>query len=192
MFSRRKESSVKIIAGLGNPRSEYEFTRHNMGFMTIDKIADSVIPQKQQKKFSAHLRYVTIAGEKALLVKPLTYMNLSGQPVSAVMSWFKASLENLLVIYDDMDIETGNLKIKPQGGAGGHKGMSSIIKNVGSQEFARIRIGIGRPDTEAVNWVLGRIGAEEKKILEQTMADAAEAAKLWVSEGINKCMNKYN
>jgi PTH1 family peptidyl-tRNA hydrolase len=192
MFNRVKESSIKVIVGLGNPGLEYEFTRHNMGFMTIDKIADSLMVQKQQKKFSAHLQYVTVAEKKALLVKPLTYMNLSGQPVAAIMNWFKASLENLLVIYDDMDIETGNLKIKPQGGAGGHKGMGSIIKNIGSQEFARIRIGIGRPSTEAINWVLGRIGAEEKKIFDQTLAGAAEAAKLWAGEGINKCMNKYN
>ena len=181
-----------MIVGLGNPGETYKNTRHNMGFMVIDQLVRSQNILKQQKKFSASLQFINIGQEQIVLVKPLTYMNLSGQPVRSLLQWFKMPLENLLIIYDDMDIEAFKIKIRPQGGSGGHKGLASIINSLNTQDFARIRIGIGRAPNEANNWVLGNISKNEAELLQKTIAEAAEAAECWARAGINMCMNTYN
>ena len=183
---------MKIIVGLGNPGLKYDRTRHNMGFMVIDQLASRLPTERKQNKLAAQIQLAAIGRDKVLLVKPQTYMNHSGQAVRAVTDWFKTEIEDLLVVYDDMDIETGLVKIKPKGGSGGHKGMTSVIQQLGGQDFARIRIGIGRPPDETIDWVLGGISKAEKPILLSAAEKAADAAVCWVQEGINSCMNKYN
>ena len=183
---------MKIIVGLGNPGLQYDQTRHNMGFMAIDELSSSLPTDRKQKKHGAQMQFATLGANKVLLVKPLTYMNLSGNSVKAIQHMYKLETEDIMVIYDDMDIETGQVKIKPKGGSGGHKGMISIIQQLGSQDFARIRIGIGRPPDATIEWVLGRISKIEKPLLLSAVEKAAEAALCWVREGINPCMNKYN
>ncbi len=183
---------MKLIVGLGNPGEKYKNTRHNMGYMMLDKLADNHKVDKQRIKFNAELKFVNINRQQVVLAKPLTYMNLSGQAVGALMNWFKVPLEDLLVAYDDMDITSGIVKLKPKGGAGGHKGMTSIIAHLRTNEFARLRIGIGRPPDDTIDWVLGKISKTEAEIMQAALEKAAAAATSWINFGINYSMNEYN
>lgn len=183
---------MKVIVGLGNPGRKYSDTRHNIGFRVLDEIARRSSIEKEESRFDAIIGHIRISGEKVLLVKPLTYMNLSGKAVQPLMRWFKLDLSDLIVIYDDMDLPPGTLRLRAQGGSGGHKGMASIIERLGSQEFARIRIGIGRPDNEAIDWVLGKFSLTEQKLMEGVIGQAAAAVECWVKQGIERAMNEYN
>lgn len=183
---------MKVIVGLGNPGRKYSDTRHNIGFRVLEEIARRYSIEKEESRFDAIIGHIRIGGEKVLLVKPLTYMNLSGKAVQPLMRWFKLNLGDLIVIYDDMDLPSGTLRLRPQGGSGGHKGMASIIDRLGSQEFARIRIGIGRPDDEAIDWVLGKFSPTEQKLMEEAISQAASAVECWVKQGIDQAMNEYN
>lgn len=183
---------MKVIVGLGNPGRKYSDTRHNIGFRVLDEIARRSSIEKEESRFDAIIGHIRISGEKVLLVKPLTYMNLSGKAVQPLMRWFKLDLSDLIVIYDDMDLPPGTLRLRAQGGSGGHKGMASIIERLGSQEFARIRIGIGRPDNEAIDWVLGKFSLTEQKLMEEVIGQAAAAVECWVKQGIERAMNEYN
>jgi len=183
---------MKVIVGLGNPGRKYSNTRHNIGFMVLDEMARRYSVEKEEYRFDAIIGHIRLEGEKVLLVKPLTYMNLSGKAVQPVMRWYKLDLNELIVVYDDMDLAPGHLRLRAMGGSGGHKGINSIIDRLGTKEFARIRIGIGRPANEAIDWVLGSFSPEEQKLMDAAIGRAADALEYWVKMGIERAMNKYN
>lgn len=184
---------MKVIVGLGNPGKDYKNTRHNIGFMVLEELASRYPIEKQDSRFDAIIGHIRIGSEKALLVKPLTFMNLSGKAVQPILHWYKLTLDDLMVVYDDMDLPVASLRIRAQGGTGGHKGMTSISERLASQEFARIRIGIGRPEGgEAVNWVLGKFSREEEAEVQIVVKKAADALEKWVKAGIIETMNAYN
>lgn len=183
-----------LIVGLGNPEQEYAKTRHNMGFDTINKIASKYKIDMNRTKFNAIYGIETINGQKVILVKPQTYMNLSGQAVREFVNFYKVSKEEILVIYDDMDIEKGIMKIRKKGGPGNHNGMKSVIQELGTEEFARIRIGIGTPlyKNDKINYVIGHVSEEEYEILEKGVQKAAIAIEEILKSGIDTAMNMYN
>ncbi|MEN6349137.1 MAG: aminoacyl-tRNA hydrolase [Syntrophomonas sp.] len=183
---------MKIIVGLGNPGRRYSNTRHNTGFRVVEELAGRYIIEKEESKYDALLGHLRIGMEKIILVKPLTYMNLSGRTVGPLVRWFKLDPGNLLVAYDDMDIEPGKIRIRGSGGSGGHKGMTSIIDSLGTQNFPRIRVGIGRSPEGVIDWVLGEFGKDEKDIMPAAINRAASAAECWVKQGIDAAMNAYN
>lgn len=183
-----------LIIGLGNPEEEYSNTRHNMGFNTINKIAKQYNIEVNKTKFEGLSESGIIEGEKAILIKPQTYMNLSGKCVKQFSDFYKIEKEKILVIYDDMDIMPGEIKIRKKGSAGGHNGMKSIIQSIGTEEFPRIRIGIGRPEHsgDEINYVIGAIPKEEIPKLEEGTEKAKEAVIEILKNGINSAMNKFN
>ncbi|HQA59409.1 MAG: aminoacyl-tRNA hydrolase [Tepidanaerobacteraceae bacterium] len=183
-----------LIAGLGNPGREYEDTRHNVGFTTLDLIAHSLDLKINKVKFKGLLGEGSHEGRKLLLLKPQTYMNLSGESVKDALNFYKIPPEKLIVIYDDMDLPLGRIRIRPEGSAGGHRGMESIIYQLASDKFPRVRIGIGRPEGErdAAGHVLGRFYGEEIDKIRAAIRAAAEAALMIVAEGVDRAMNKYN
>ena len=183
-----------LIVGLGNPEPEYSNTRHNMGFDTINKIANNCKIEINRTKFNSIYGTGNIGEEKIVLVKPQTYMNLSGQAVHEFVNFYKISNEKLIIIYDDIDIQKGIAKIRKKGGAGTHNGMKSVIEELASEEFPRIRVGIGTPEfkNDMVNYVLGHIPEEEYKLLQTGVEKAALAVEEIVRSGIDTAMNKYN
>lgn len=184
---------MKVIVGLGNPGKDYKDTRHNIGFMVLEELASRYTVERQDCKFDAIIGHIRINNEKVLLVKPLTYMNLSGRAVQPIIHWYKLDINDLMVVCDDMDLPSGTLRIRPKGGTGGHKGIKSITERMGSGDFARMRVGIGRPDgRDSVDWVLGKLQGEEKEHMIQTIKTSADALEIWVKNGIEKTMNTYN
>lgn len=184
---------MRLIVGLGNPGPEYRDTRHNIGFMAVEAMAARFGVSKQQSKYNAMIGHCLIGGEKALLLKPLTYMNLSGRSVQPVMHFYKLQPGQLMVVYDDMDLPLGRLRVRKSGGAGGHKGMISIINALGTQDFPRMRVGIGRPEYhDNVNWVLSQLGPEDKACIQSTVNSTVEAVEKWIKLGIDAVMNEYN
>lgn len=182
-----------IIAGLGNPGRKYENTRHNMGFIAVDLLAEKYGIKVDKIKFKALVGEGRIAGQKVLLVKPQTYMNLSGESVREVMSFYKEDIENLIVIYDDIDIPTGTIRLRKKGSAGTHNGMRNIVYLLGDDGFPRIRVGIGsEKKVDLINYVTGGVTKSEKELLEGTLVKAADAAAAIVEKGIEKAMNEYN
>jgi len=183
-----------LIVGLGNPEADYSKTRHNMGFNTINKIAEKYGIQMNKKKFDSLYGEGFIEKEKVILLKPQTYMNLSGKAMIQVINFYKIDLENVCVIYDDMDVNPGEIKIRKKGGPGSHNGMKSVIAELNSEEFARIRVGIGTPEFKGdmINYVIGAIPEEEQKILDEGTTKAKEAMISILKEGIDKAMNKFN
>ncbi|MDD2497242.1 MAG: aminoacyl-tRNA hydrolase [Desulfitobacteriaceae bacterium] len=184
---------MKLIVGLGNPGSRYEITRHNIGFMVVDLLADKLNIDFRKKSHFSEMAEGRLGGEKIILLKPLTYMNLSGQAVSSAMSFYKIEFSNLLVVFDDMDLDIGRLRIRPNGSAGGHKGMGSIIRMLGSEELPRLRVGIGHPEYQPVtDFVLRPFSDDEWAEEKKAITNAADAILLWIEEGIITAMNKYN
>ena len=183
-----------LIVGLGNPEEEYSKRRHNMGFDTINKIAKQYNIEINKNKFQGLYESATIETKKVILVKPQTYMNLSGKCVKEIADFYKVSHEEILVIYDDMDIEPGKIKIRKKGSSGGHNGMKSIIQMLGTEEFPRIRIGIGRPkySGDEINHVIGTIPEEEMSKLSEGIEKAKEAVIEILKNGIDSAMNKLN
>lgn len=184
-----------IIAGLGNPSEKYDKTRHNVGFDTVDILAEKLNVKMKKTVFNALVGKAVIGGEKVLLVKPLTFMNLSGNAIKAVSRFYKVDPKSqLIVIYDDADLEEGKLRLRKKGSAGSHNGMKSIIERLGTEDFSRIRIGIGkRPEQmDMVNYVLGRFDKETRVVMEQAFEKAAEAAIDIVENGMDHAMNHYN
>ena len=183
-----------LVIGLGNPEAEYSKTRHNMGFNTINKIAQQYNIEINKNKFQGLYESAVIEGKKVILVKPQTYMNLSGNCVKEIADFYKVQKEEILVIYDDMDIEPGKIKIRKKGSSGGHNGMKSIIQMLGTEEFPRIRIGIGRPEHngDEINYVIGAIPEEEMPILDEGVEKAKEAVIDILKNGIDSAMNKLN
>ncbi|MDO4734163.1 MAG: aminoacyl-tRNA hydrolase [Lachnospiraceae bacterium] len=184
-----------VIAGLGNPTEKYAKTRHNAGFDTIDILAEKLNVKMKKTVFNAMVGKTVIGGEKTLLVKPLTFMNLSGNAVRSVCRFYKIDpKEKLVVIYDDSDLEEGRLRLRKKGSAGSHNGMKSIVSCLGTEEFFRIRVGIGnRPEQmDMVDYVLGRYDKETRKIMEDAFAKAADAAVDIVEHGMDHAMNQFN
>jgi len=183
-----------LIVGLGNPEEEYSKTRHNMGFNAINKIAKKYNIEVNKSKFQGLWESAIIEGKKAILIKPQTYMNLSGNCIQEFVNFYKIEKENIIVVYDDMDIEPGIIKVRKQGGPGGHNGMKSIIQMLGTEQFSRVRIGIGRPkhNGDEINYVIGAIPQEEIPKLEEGTEKAKDAVIEIIKNGIDSAMNKFN
>ena len=182
-----------VIAGLGNPGRQYEKTRHNMGFLVVDEFAAAHGIDVRRIKHKALVGEGRIAGEKVLLVKPQTYMNLSGESLREVVSYYDIPLENLIVIYDDMDLETGTLRIRKKGSSGSHNGMKSVIYQLQSDKFPRIRIGIGSPSADDwKDYVTGQVTEKEAAVLSETIKDAAAALECIITDGMDIAMNRFN
>lgn len=183
-----------IIVGLGNPEPEYAKTRHNMGFDVINMLAQKNNIELNRNKYNAIYGTGMIENEKVILIKPQTYMNNSGESVVQFVDFYKESLKNLIVIYDDMDTNVGKVRIRSKGGPGSHNGMKSMVKELHSEDFPRIRVGIGKPEFEfdRINFVIGSIPKKEYIELLNGEKLAVEAVEYWVKNGIDNTMNKYN
>lgn len=181
------------IFGLGNPGSRYEGTRHNVGFEVVDKLAQMHGDEIKRRKFNALVGELKIADERSLIVKPQTFMNESGRSVAAAALWHDLEPHQILVICDDLDLESGVVRVKRGGSSGGHNGLKSIIAALGTEEFPRIRVGIGRPEHgDSIDYVLGRVHTSQRDVIDEAVSKAAEAAACWVSRGIDACMNRFN
>lgn len=184
---------MKLIVGLGNPGNEYINTRHNMGFMVIDKILDNLNIKFTKTKHKGIYTQTKIKGNDVIILKPLTYMNLSGDSIREVMSYYKISIDDILVIYDDMDTEVGSLRLRISGSAGGHNGLKSIIANLGSDKFKRIRVGIGKDkNIDIINYVLGKPKKEDLDKIDEATTKAMKAAIDFVNTPFDKVMSMYN
>lgn len=181
-----------IIAGLGNPGSKYENTRHNMGFKAIDAMALEFGIDVNRAKFKGLIGEGRIGGEKVILLKPQTYMNLSGQSVREIMNFYKIPEENLIVIYDDFDLPIGSIRVRKSGGPGTHNGMKSVVQELGSRKFPRVRVGIGSSDGSTIQFVIGKVGKDEQQILNEAAEAAASAAADIIRIGIENAMNIHN
>ena len=185
---------MKIIAGLGNPTKQYEGTRHNVGFSVIYRLADKYNIKMNIARHKALIGTGVIAGEKVMLVMPQTYMNLSGEAVGEIMRYYKAEPSDLIITYDDIDLDVGKLRIRAKGSAGGHNGMKSIIAHVGSEEFDRVRVGIGHkpPEFDLADYVLSRFGKDELPLIRDAVDKAADAVEVIIRSGVEAAMNMYN
>ena len=184
-----------LVVGLGNPGSKYENTRHNAGFLTMDYIAEKYGARIDRLKFKGLCGDAVIGGVRTLLLKPSTFMNLSGQSVTEAMSFYKIPAEKVIVIYDDISLPPGRLRIRRKGSDGGHNGMKNIIYLSGSDAFPRVKIGVGQkphPDYDLAKWVLSRFTAGEQKLLREEMDRIADAAELVLAGRIDEAMNRYN
>lgn len=186
-----------LIVGLGNPGKEYEWTRHNLGHRAIDRISKDLGISVTKGMCRALTGQGSAFGHKIILAKPQTYMNLSGESVLELLQWFKIESTKLIVIYDDLDTGIGDIRLRPKGNSGGHKGIESVIDRLGTTDFARIRIGIGRPigrplEDNGSEYVLSRVPKEEMEEIDASIVSAAEAAMEIVKNGLDAAMNKYN
>lgn len=195
-FSKSKTPGVTwLIVGLGNMGGEYDHTRHNVGFDTVDALADRLDIPVQRLKYKALTNTAVISGEKVLLMKPVTFMNLSGEAVEQAASFYKVPPEHILVISDEVALPPGKLRIRPSGSAGGHNGLKNIIAHLHSDQFPRIRVGVGQkphPDYDMADWVLGRPQGEDRKAIDDAVNRAAQAVECIVREGTDRAMNKFN
>jgi PTH1 family peptidyl-tRNA hydrolase len=185
---------MRLIVGLGNPGAQYEHTRHNVGFRVMDMLAAHYGWQWERRK-RVMLTNGTIGSEKVVLVKPLTYMNNSGEAVGELVHWYKIQPEDILVIYDELDLPIGKVRLRAKGSAGGHNGLANIIHHIHTNQFPRLRVGIGRPDNhrmETINYVLGIPPADERLVLEIGEKRAAEAVPLIIQKGLETAMNSIN
>ena len=184
-----------IIAGLGNPGSKYERTRHNAGWMAIDHLADKYGVTVDRLNFSAMTNTVMIGGQKCLLMKPTTFMNNSGEAIGAAARFYKIPPEQVIVLSDDINLEPGKLRIRRKGSAGGHNGLKSIIAHLGSDQFPRIRIGVGEranADMDLADFVLAKFSQEDMKLMKEAYEHAADSVKLIVEDNLQEAMNRYN
>lgn len=184
-----------LIVGLGNPGSKYDGTRHNVGWAALDILAEKLHVKVDRVKFQGLTVQGSYNGQKLILLKPTTYMNLSGQSVAAAVRFYKIPPEHIIILSDDISLDPGRLRVRKNGSAGGHNGLKSIISSLGSQEFPRIKIGVGakpHPDYDLADWVLGTFSKEQKPIMEETYKKAADAALLLMEQGPEAAANKYN
>ncbi|MEL6602646.1 MAG: aminoacyl-tRNA hydrolase [Cyanobacteria bacterium J06614_10] len=190
----------RLIVGLGNPGPKYDRTRHNIGFDIVEALAKSLpgVSLASNKRFQGDAGEFRSAGERTVLLKPSTYMNKSGQSVRAVLDWYKLAPNEVLIVYDDMDLPTGKLRMRLSGGAGGHNGMKSIISHLGTKAFPRLRVGVGSadksgdPNGAVISHVLGRFSPEERKIVDAVIPMAVDAIDLSLRKGVERAMNLYN
>lgn len=189
---------MKIIIGLGNPTKQYEKTRHNIGFLTLDKIAKNIKSQecfKENKKLKSEILKITLGNETVILAKPQTFMNLSGQAALNILSFYKANTKDLLVIHDDLDLPPGKIRFSKESGPAGHNGVSSIIESLGTNDFTRVRIGIAPENPATIknkNFVLNRFMPEEEIKIKKAIEITAEAAEFYVEQGFEKSATKFN
>ncbi len=192
----RKKAPVSwLVVGLGNPGAKYENTRHNVGFMTADALAGRNGEPIRRVKYHALTSEAVIGGQSVLLMKPTTFMNLSGQAVSEAARFYKIPADHVLVISDDVDLPLGKLRIRKSGSAGGHNGLKHIIQLLGTDQFPRLKIGVGgkpHPDYNMADWVLGQFQGEDKKTIDDAVARAADAVECLLADGIDRAMNQYN
>ena len=186
---------MKCIVGLGNIGKKYELTRHNIGFMVVDRLVESYNLELNQQKFKGLYAIAMINGEKVLLIEPMTYMNSSGEAVRPLMDYFNVSTEDLLVLYDDLDMPPGRLRLRQKGSAGGHNGIRSLIQHLGTDQFKRIRIGIGRPTghLKVVDFVLQKFTPDEMIVMDKVINQTIKAIEAFIAgERFENIMNQYN
>ena len=195
MFLKSSSGCEYLIVGLGNPGSKYWNTRHNVGYAALDALAAKLNVRVDRVKFQGLVGQGAIGGKKVVLLKPTTYMNLSGQSVQAAARFYKVPPERIVVLSDDISLDPGRLRVRKNGSAGGHNGLRSIISSLGSQEFPRIKIGVGakpHPDYDLANWVLGTFPLPQREEMEQTYARAADAVVTLVTKGAETAANQFN
>lgn len=195
LFGNRTSAVDWLIVGLGNPGQKYEHTRHNMGFLTVDLLAEKTGVPLNKVKFKSAYNLMTFAGVRCLVMKPQTYMNLSGEAVQEAVRFYKIPADHVLVIYDDISLPVGKLRVRPTGSAGGHNGIKNIIAHLGTQDFPRIKIGTGAPaggGAEMVDWVIGVPSQAERKVLAESFEKAVEAAECVLRQGCQQAMNRFN
>jgi PTH1 family peptidyl-tRNA hydrolase len=188
------EERRRIIAGLGNPGKQYAHSRHNVGFMVVDRLAEAHGLKFSRMMSRAIVALGEIEGAKIALVKPQTFMNLSGESVGPITKFYKVTPADLLVVYDELDLPEGQLRMRPKGGAGGHNGMKSIIARVGSPDFPRLRVGLGRPPgrMDPADYVLQSFTAAERSAMDEALDKAVQGIGRWLSDGIDSAMNFVN
>jgi len=181
-----------LVVGLGNPGKEYTHTRHNVGFDVIDLIASKYNVSINRIKFKGVYGEINIANEKVILLKPSTYMNLSGESVREASSFYKIPNENIIIIYDDISLDVGKLRVRSKGSAGGHNGIKSILANFSSDVFPRIKIGVGKPEKSLIPHVLGRFSKEDRVLVEKTFEASVKSIRVIIEEGCEEAMNQFN
>ena len=195
LFGNKSSAVAWLIVGLGNPGQKYEHTRHNMGFLTVDLLAEKTGVKLNKVKFKAAYNIMNFAGCKCLVMKPQTYMNLSGEAVREAVQFYKIPADHVLVIYDDISLPVGKLRVRPTGSAGGHNGIKNIIAHLGTQNFPRVKIGVGAPEgggAEMVDWVIGAPSQAERKVLVESFEKAIQAAACIIEHGCQQAMNDFN
>jgi PTH1 family peptidyl-tRNA hydrolase len=185
-------TAMKVVVGLGNPGRNYEGTRHNVGYAVVDTLAAGPGASRLKGRFQAQLAELVEGGEKVLLVKPETFMNLSGRSVRQVMDFYQLPATDLLVVCDDINLPLGKLRVRARGTHGGHNGLRDVQNHLGGTEYARLRIGVDAPRDDAVDHVLSRFRPTERPVIEDAVLLAAQAVIVWVRQGVEACMNKYN
>ncbi len=183
---------MKVVVGLGNPGKRYDGTRHNVGFAVLDSLASGPRAGRFQSRFQAQVGELVEDAGKLLLVKPETFMNLSGRCVREVMDFYQLPLTDLLVVCDDINLPLGKLRVRAKGTHGGHNGLRDIQNHLGTTEYARLRLGVDAPREDAVDHVLGRFNASERAVIDDAVALAAQAVMVWAVQGVETCMNQYN
>ena len=195
LFGKKTGGVDWLVVGLGNPGDQYEHTRHNVGFAVADELAERCRVPLQRLKFRALTNTVTLGGQKVLLMKPVTYMNLSGEAVREAAAFYKVPPEHILVLSDEVALPPGKLRVRKGGSAGGHNGLKNIIAHLGSDQFPRIRLGVGEkphPDYDMADWVLGKPQGEDKKAVEAAVVRAADAVECLLAKGPEEAMNRFN
>lgn len=184
---------ISLVVGLGNPGSRFANSRHNAGFLVADRFAREHHLEFARRRFNAQYAEGQVEGKRVIVCKPQTFMNSSGDAVGKFFSFFKINPQSMIVIYDDLDLPLGKIRLRAQGSAGGHHGMESIIARIGTSDFPRLRIGIGRPNPDAdIDHVLGEFDRSERKVMDETFERAANAVTLWLADGIDIAMNRFN
>ena len=195
LFGNKSSAVDWLIVGLGNPGQKYEHTRHNMGFLTVDLLAEKTGVKLNKVKFKSAYNIMNFAGCKCLVMKPQTYMNLSGEAVREAVQFYKIPADHVLVIYDDISLPVGKLRVRPTGSAGGHNGIKNIIAHLGTQDFPRVKIGVGAPEgggAEMADWVIGAPSQAERKVLVESFEKAIQAAACIIEHGCQQAMNDFN
>ena len=195
LFGNKSAAVDWLVVGLGNPGQKYANTRHNMGFLTVDLMAEKQGVKLNKVKFKAAFNIMNFADAKCLVMKPQTYMNLSGEAVREAVQFYKLPADHVLVIYDDVSLPVGKLRVRPTGSAGGHNGIKNIIAHLGTQDFPRVKIGVGAPEgggAEMVDWVIGAPSQAERKVLVESFEKAIQAAACIIEHGCQQAMNDFN